>query len=92
MSYRMSINKNDPEICIKIPPRMLKDLIFRCEENGRDPNIEILIRLSRSLENDSKRDDSDKLLAAIFSDNAIDDNTSYNRSKDIIYKTTNKTA
>lgn len=92
MSYRMSTNKNDPEICIKMPPRMLKDLIFRCEENGRDPNIEIIIRIARSLENDIQRDDSDKLLSAIFSDNAIIDDTNLNKSNDIIYKTTNKTA
>ena len=89
MSYRMNINNNDPELCIKMPPRMLKDLISRCEENGRDPNIEILIRLSRSLENDIQRDNSYKLLSAIFSDEAIDDE---NINKNIIYQDINKTA
>ena len=92
MSYRMNTSKNDPEICIKVSPRMLKDLIIRCEENGRSPNTEILIRLSRSLENDIQRDSSDKILSAIFSENAIDDKIRYNKSIDTIYKTTNKTA
>ena len=91
MSYRMNINNNDPEICIKMPPRMLKDLISRCEENGRDPNVEILIRLSRSLENDIQRDKSDQLLSAIFADDAIDD-TNINNAKNIIYQGINKTA
>jgi len=91
MSYRMNINKNDPELCIKMPPRMLKDLISRCEENGRDPNIEILIRLSRSLENDFQRDDSDELLSAIFSDDAVDDKN-INKTQNIIYQDINKTA
>ena len=91
MSYRMNINKNDPELCIKMPPRMLKDLISRCEENGRDPNIEILIRLSRSLENDFQRDDSDELLSAIFSDDAVDDKN-INKTQNIKYQDINKTA
>ena len=72
MSYRMSINNNDPELCIKMSPKMLQDLIARCEENGRNPNVEILMRIARSLECDLERDKSDEILSAIFSDNAID--------------------
>ena len=70
MGYRLAFNEKDPEIVIKMSPMMLKDLVSRCEENGTNPNVEILIRLSRSLENDKDRDSSDALLAAIFTDNA----------------------
>ena len=72
MGYRLATNQKDPEITIKMSPTMLKDLITRCEENGTDPNVEILIRLSRSLENDCERDMSDNLIATIFSENAIE--------------------
>lgn len=87
MSYRMSTKHNDPEICIKMSPKMLKELISRCEENGRTPNTEILIRLSRSLEFDTQRDQSDKLLSAIFSDNAIDCDSKNFSPKNNLYKT-----
>lgn len=70
MGYRLAINEKDPEIVIKIPPTMLKDIVTRCEENGTNPNVEILIRLSRTLEKDKERDASDALLEAIFTDNA----------------------
>jgi hypothetical protein len=70
MGYRLAINEKDPEVTIKMSPMMLKDLVSRCEENGTTPNVEILIRLSRSLENDKDRDASDALLAAIFTDDA----------------------
>ena len=70
MGYRLAINEKDPEIIIKMSPTMLKDLINRCEENGTTPNVEILIRLSRTLEKDKERDSSDALLEAIFTDNA----------------------
>ena len=68
MSYRLSTCPKDPEITIRMSPMMLKDLIKRSEENGTDPEVEILIRLSRTLENDKTRDLSDELLSAIFSD------------------------
>jgi hypothetical protein len=70
MGYRLAFNEKDPEIVIKMSPMMLKDLVSRCEENGTNPNVEMLIRLARSLENDKDRDSSDALLAAIFTDNA----------------------
>ena len=68
MSYRLSTCPKDPEITIRMSPTMLKDLIQRSEENGQDPAIEILTRLSRTLEKDLERDLSDQLLSAIFAD------------------------
>ena len=68
MSYRLSTCPNDPQITIRMSPNMLKDLITRSEENGKDPTVEILTRLSRTLEKDLERDLSDQLLSAIFAD------------------------
>ena len=46
----LNLKENDPVIHIKMPTKMLQDLMCRCRENGSKPNIEILIRLARSLE------------------------------------------
>jgi len=61
--YSVTTSKNDPEICLKLPKQMLKDLVIRAHENGRSIEVELALRLARSLEHDLAMLEADNKLA-----------------------------
>ena len=61
--YMIVSTTRDPEICLKVPKKMLKDLVVRAEENGHRIEVEIAMRLARSLEHDLDMIDADDQLA-----------------------------
>ena len=65
-TYPIRLKKSDPYLQIQVPAEMLKELRKRSHENGRNLNFEIMIRLSRTLENDHHRDDFDRTFEKIF--------------------------
>jgi len=63
-TYPISLNQDNPELTLGLPEQMVKDLVKRALENGRDIRVEIMMRLARSLENDLAMEEEDRLLAA----------------------------
>ncbi len=57
--YNVIANKQDPEITLKLPKDLLRDLALRSEENGRSIEMELAIRLAHSLERDHDMIDQD---------------------------------
>ena len=64
--HRVSVEKNDPEIHFVIRQDIWDDVKARAKENGRSLNVEILIRLARTLEDDYHRDEFDRNFEKIF--------------------------
>lgn len=64
-SYTRRLEKNDPSLTLKLPKKVVQDLVKRSQENGRDVNIEIMLRLVRSLERDLKMANEDHELAVL---------------------------
>jgi hypothetical protein len=60
--YNIIAKKDAPSLSLKLPPEILRDLALRAEENGTTLEVEMAIRLARSLERD---------LAMIERDNQI---------------------
>jgi hypothetical protein len=50
--YEVAVCSNDPEMTLKIPANILRDLVLRSEENGNSIEVELSMRLARSLERD----------------------------------------
>ncbi len=65
-THPIRLKKLDPRVQIQVPFEMLEDLKQRAHENGRNLNFEMLIRLSRTLENDYHRDEFDRVFEKIF--------------------------
>ncbi len=61
--YSVTPSKQDPEITLKLPKKLLRDLALRSEENGRSIEIELAIRLAHSLERDHDMVDQDNEIA-----------------------------
>lgn len=61
-NYEIACKIDDPEITIKLPGEILKDLVLRAQENGTSIEIEIAIRLARTLERDLEMVDMDNQL------------------------------
>lgn len=61
--YNVVATAQDPELSLKLPTSILKDLVLRSNENGRSIEVEIAIRLARSLERDQQMIENDNLLA-----------------------------
>jgi hypothetical protein len=62
--YKVIVNPNvDPEITLRLPQELLRDLALRSEENGRDIAMELSIRLARSLERDLEMIEEDNQTA-----------------------------
>ena len=61
--YKVSLKGSTAEVTIKLPRQVVRDLVLRSEENGRDVNVEILLRLVRTLENDLEMAKQDRELA-----------------------------
>jgi hypothetical protein len=49
-SYRVIANDTDPEIKLQLAPDFLKALMKRSKENGRQIEVDIALRLARSLD------------------------------------------
>jgi hypothetical protein len=47
---RLTPNDQDPMVKMPFPPEFIKDLIKRSTENGRSVEVEIAMRIARSLE------------------------------------------
>lgn len=62
-AYRVVANKQDPVLCLKLPSSILKDLAARSEENGYSIELEIGLRLARTLERDKAMHAEDDALA-----------------------------
>ena len=62
-NYKVVATTQDPELSLKLPSSILKDLVLRSNENGRSIEIEIALRLARSLERDQQMIENDNLLA-----------------------------
>lgn len=59
MSYKIIQHDNNVPLTVSLPEDMLKDLVLRAEENGRTMNVEIMLRLARTLEKDLAMEDAD---------------------------------
>jgi hypothetical protein len=49
-NYRLLANEQDPKLRIPLPPELIKDLVKRSRENGQTVEVEIAMRIARSLE------------------------------------------
>jgi hypothetical protein len=49
-NYRLIANETDPEIKLQLAPDFLKALMKRSKENGREIEVDIAVRLARSLD------------------------------------------
>jgi hypothetical protein len=47
---------------VSLPEDMIRDLVLRSEENGRDIHVEIMMRLARALDRDVKMEQEDSRL------------------------------
>ncbi len=61
--YQIAANNKDPEITLKVPAALLRDLALRSEENGNSIEVELALRLARSLERDFAMIEEDNALA-----------------------------
>lgn len=61
--YQITAKANDPVINLKIPANILRDLVLRSEENGNSIEVELALRLARSLERDMAMIEEDNDLA-----------------------------
>lgn len=50
--YSPAVEFDDPEITLRIPTKILRDLVLRAEENGYSVENELAKRLARTLEHD----------------------------------------
>ena len=61
--YEVCAEKSDPVIRIQIPKKILKDLVHCAEDNGYSFELELAMRLSRSLEANHLQQQEDDLWA-----------------------------
>ena len=59
MSYKIIQHHSNIPVSVSLPEDMLKDLVLRAEENGRTMDVEIMLRLARTLERDLAMEDAD---------------------------------
>lgn len=62
--YRLWLEPSDPQIIIRLPARILKDLVERSLENGASVEHELCKRLARSLETELQTRIEDDIYAA----------------------------
>jgi hypothetical protein len=65
MNYQYNIvaGAKDPQVTLRLPNKIVEHLALRATENGRTLQIEIAMRLARSLERDLNMVEADNLLA-----------------------------
>lgn len=62
--YLVTTDANkDPEITLRLPQALLRDLVLRSEENGHTIETELAIRLARTLEHDLEMIEEDNQTA-----------------------------
>ena len=64
-NHDLTLSDNDPEIHIKLPSTVVKDLVLRAQENGASIEMEFAKRLARSLERDLQMIEEDNHTALI---------------------------
>ena len=64
--YRFNTNATDPVLCATLPQAMYDDLASKAAENGRTIDVELMIRLARTLEKDAEIMAQDELIEKIF--------------------------
>lgn len=64
--YTIATNQEDPTVQIQLPEKIVQDLVLRAEENGRHIEVEIALRLVRTLERDLDRLVEDEVMQAIL--------------------------
>jgi len=62
-NYETTTKTTDPEVTIKVPTAILRDLVLRAEENGNTVEMELANRLARSLERDLEMIEQDNAYA-----------------------------
>jgi hypothetical protein len=63
--YNLVANAKDPQVTLRLPAKIVEHLALRATENGRTLQIEIAMRLARTLENDLRMVEEDNILAVI---------------------------
>jgi hypothetical protein len=61
--YNLVASAKDPQVTLRLPAKIVEHLALRAIENGRTLNIEIAMRLARTLEHDMNMIEEDNLLA-----------------------------
>lgn len=65
-TQRFNIIGSDPLLTLSMPVDMVNDLCTHSEQNGTNFSVELMLRLSRTLERDSYRDSVHETMAYIF--------------------------
>ncbi len=65
-AYHIMDAEDNLAVTLSLPEEMVRDLVFRAEENGRDVQVEIMLRLARSLERDRDVQLADELMESSF--------------------------
>lgn len=65
-TYRFNTSATDPVLCAQLPQQLHDDLTLKAEENGHSVAVELMIRLSKSLESDAQMQAHDDLIEKIF--------------------------
>lgn len=71
--YRLYIKPEDPSLTIQLPDEVINDLTKKAQEFGRSLNIEILLRLVRSLDLSDSVLAEHALLSEIFTHDPEED-------------------
>jgi hypothetical protein len=64
-NYNIVATNKDPQVTLRLPKKILEDLALRATENGRTLQVEIAMRLARTLENDLRMIEQDNNLALL---------------------------
>jgi hypothetical protein len=62
-TYAVVANAKDPQVTLRLPKKVVEHLALRATENGRTLQIEIAMRLVRTLERDLQMIEEDNVLA-----------------------------
>lgn len=61
--YNIIATNKDPQVTLRLPNKIVEHLALRAIENGRTLQLEIAMRLARTLENDLEMIEEDNMLA-----------------------------
>jgi hypothetical protein len=64
-THRILVTRNDPEITMQVPNELYEAITVEASKNNRSCNVEMLMRLAATLENDELMAE-DQLLRSIF--------------------------
>lgn len=63
--YKIKSDKTDPKFSMALPEDLIRDLVHRSQENGREINTEVAIRLARSLDADTEQPNDGTIIKAL---------------------------